>query len=110
MSAIAKHALHQEAHRTQHRHPPRPDHALDHALARARQCLLSQQNADGHWCAELQGDTILEYEYVMLMAFLGREGEEKVKKAARYLVSQERPGGGWSCYPGGPVDLNVSVK
>jgi squalene-hopene/tetraprenyl-beta-curcumene cyclase len=44
------------------------------------------------------------------MAFLGREREEKVQKAARYLLTQERPGGGWSNHPGGPVDLNVSAK
>src|SRR5205085_4947910 len=33
-----------------------------------------------------------------------------VVKAARYILTQERPDGGWSNYPGGPVDLNVSVK
>ena len=84
---------------------------LDVVLKRARRCLLSLQNRDGHWRGELQGDTILESEYILLMAFLGRENEPKVQKAARYLVSQERPdGGGWSNHPGGPVDINVSVK
>src|SRR6266581_6001587 len=80
------------------------------SLQRARQCLLSMQKPDGHWCGELQGDTILESEYVLLMAFLGRECEDKVQKAARYIVTQERPDGGWSNHPGGPVDLNVSAK
>lgn len=80
------------------------------ALDRAQQCLLAQQEADGHWCAELQGDTILESEYILLMAFLHREGEQRVRKAARYILTQERPDGGWANYPGGPVDLNVSVK
>ena len=42
---------------------------------RARRCLLSLQNPDGHWRGELQGDTILESEYILLMAFLGRENE-----------------------------------
>src|SRR6516165_11297942 len=94
----------------------RPDHrvpvssTLDHTLNRARRCLLSLQHADGHWCGELQGDTILESEYILLMAFLGREGDPKVAKAARYLLRQERPDGGWSNHPGGPVDLNVSTK
>ncbi|MBM4072995.1 MAG: squalene--hopene cyclase [Planctomycetes bacterium] len=84
--------------------------ALEAAVARARGCLLDMQNPDGHWVGELQGDTILESEYVLLMAFLGRDGEERVKKAARYILTQERPDGGWSNYPGGPVDLSVSVK
>jgi len=93
-----------------HRHDVAPRRGLGDAVARARHCLLSRQKADGHWVGELQGDTILESEYILLMAFLGRNHEERVRKAARYIVSQERPGGAWSCYPGGPVDLSVSVK
>jgi squalene-hopene/tetraprenyl-beta-curcumene cyclase len=79
-------------------------------IERARHCLLRQQARDGHWCGELQGDTILESEYVMLMAFLGREGHEVVRKAARYILDQQLPAGGWSNYPDGPVELSVSVK
>src|SRR5262249_3621301 len=65
---------------------------------------------DGHWVGELQGDTILESEYILLMAFLGRAREEKVLKAARYLARQQLAEGGWNNYPGGPCDLSVSVK
>jgi squalene-hopene/tetraprenyl-beta-curcumene cyclase len=115
MSAFAKHPLRKEeprAHRpTAHAEPHgSATQALDRAIADARQCLLSLQKPDGHWCGELQGDTILESEYVMLMAFLGREHEEKIQKAARYILTQGRPGGGWSNHPGGPVDINVSAK
>ena len=84
--------------------------ALDAVMHRARRCLLSLQNGDGHWRGELQGDTILESEYILLMAFLGREKEDRVRKAANYLVAKQRDGGGWSNHPGGPVDINVSVK
>src|SRR5207249_2059289 len=80
------------------------------AVERARRCLVAKQQADGHWCAELQGDTILESEYILLMAFFGREHEERVRKAANYILTQERPEGGWSLYPGGPVEVSVSVK
>src|SRR5438477_8236255 len=84
--------------------------SLQSALQQARQCLLSLQKPDGHWCGELQGDTILESEYILLMAFLGRDQEPRVKKAGRYILSQQRPDGAWSNYPGGPDDLSVSVK
>ena len=76
----------------------------------ARGWLLDAQHADGHWVGELEGDTILESEYVLMMAYLGREREEVCVKACRYLYEHENPGGGWSIYPGGPVDISASVK
>ena len=84
--------------------------ALSSAIERARDLLLDLQKPDGHWVGELQGDTILESEYIILMAFLGREKEEKVAKAANYILQQQLPEGGWSNHPGGPVDVSVSVK
>src|SRR3954453_21479259 len=84
--------------------------SLQLALESARRQLLQLQKPDGHWCGELQGDTILESEYIMLMAYLGRDGDSRLQKAAHYIVQQERPDGAWSNYPGGPVDISVSVK
>jgi squalene-hopene/tetraprenyl-beta-curcumene cyclase len=83
---------------------------VEAALQAAKDCLLARQERDGHWVGELQGDTILESEYVLLMAFLGREHEPRVQKAATYLLDQQMPEGGWTNYPEGPVDVSVSVK
>jgi squalene-hopene/tetraprenyl-beta-curcumene cyclase len=83
---------------------------LSGAIERTRRWLLAQQRQDGHWVGELQGDTILESEYILLMAFLGRENEERLRKAARYILQQQRYEGGWSNYPEGPFDLSVSTK
>ena len=80
------------------------------AVERAALGLLGRQAPDGHWVGELQGDTILESEWVLLMAFLGREDDERVRKAARYVLDQQQDGGGWSNYPDGPADVSVSVK
>jgi squalene-hopene/tetraprenyl-beta-curcumene cyclase len=80
------------------------------AVARSVSLLLSRQAFDGHWVGELQGDTILESEYILLLAFLGRERNAKVAKIARYLLAQQMPEGGWNNYPEGPPDLSVSVK
>jgi squalene-hopene/tetraprenyl-beta-curcumene cyclase len=83
---------------------------LEQAVDRARDCLLKKQKTDGHFVGELQGDTILESEWILLMAFLGREDEEPCRKAAAYILTQQMPEGGWTNYPGGPVEPSVSVK
>src|SRR5690242_437873 len=97
--------------------PRRPDAGpqpspppLPRAIERARRCLLDMQQTDGHWVGELQGDTILESEYILLLAFLGREDDEVCRKAAHYILGQQMPEGGWSNYPEGPAELSVSVK
>ncbi|HMC64438.1 MAG TPA: squalene--hopene cyclase, partial [Gemmataceae bacterium] len=38
------------------------------------------------------------------------EGEPRVAKAARYILTQQLAEGGWNNYPDGPVELSVSVK
>ena len=79
-------------------------------MAAARRYLLSIQREDGHWCGELEGDTILESEYLLTLHFLGRMGEPRVAKAAEYLRRQQLPEGGWTNYPGGAPDVSISVK
>ncbi len=83
---------------------------VEDAIARAQERLLDLQQDDGHWCAELEGDSILESEYILAMMYLGRSGESRVAKAAEYLRRQQRPEGGWGIYPGGPADVSASVK
>ncbi len=84
--------------------------ALNHAINGASQYLLDLQAADGHWCAELEGDSILESEYILLLAYLGQGQSEKALKAARYLLSIQNSDGGWSMYPGGPSEVSATVK
>ena len=53
--------------------------------AGTRDWLLDHQAAGGYWVAELEGDTILESEYILLLAFLGRHHRTRARKAARYI-------------------------
>jgi squalene-hopene/tetraprenyl-beta-curcumene cyclase len=80
------------------------------AISRARDHLLSLQHEDGYWVGELEGDTILESEYILLLAYLGRERSEVARKAANYILKQQLPTGGWAIYAGGPLELSASVK
>lgn len=84
--------------------------SADCAIARAIDWLLNSQLPEGSWAAELEGDTILESEYIILRRFLGHADEAKLRKASAYLRSKQIPEGGWAIYPGGPVDISASVK
>jgi len=83
---------------------------LGPAVERTRDHLLSLQHDDGHWCAELQGDTILESEYILLLAFLEQGQSQRAKEAAAYMLDQQCPHGGWAMFPGGPIEISGSVK
>ena len=80
------------------------------AVRSAQEYLLDRQNPEGHWEAELEGDSILESEYILLMQFLGRRDEEKFRKLTAYIRKWQRPEGFWPIYPGGPPDVSASVK
>ncbi len=80
------------------------------AIHRTRQWLLDEQEAEGYWCAELEGDTILESETILLLAHQGREDSPLAKRLAAYLVEKQMPTGGWAMYPGGGVEISGSVK
>ncbi len=83
---------------------------LEGAISESCSWLLERQHADGHWVGELEGDTILESEYVLLLAYLGRLDDPLCLKLCRYIRKQVNDEGGWSIYPGGPTDLSASVK
>src|SRR5215470_15448013 len=83
---------------------------VESAIESAQRYLLSIQHADGHWCGELEGDTILESEYMLTLHLLGRIGEERARKAAEYLRRRQLPTGGWAIYEGGSADVSASVK
>ncbi len=87
-----------------------PDDALRSARERTKDWLVEGQSEEGFWAGELEGDTILESEYILLMAFLGRECEPACLGCARYIQDQQSNDGGWAIYPGGPTDVSASVK
>jgi len=94
------------------RRPPRtrPHDPLNAALDNAIDFLLRAQDPAGCWLGELEGDTILESEWIILMRFLSRGDESRLAKAAAYIRSKQTPDGGWAIFPGGAVDISASVK
>lgn len=84
--------------------------SLDEAIERARSRLLALQDPAGFWAAELEADSTLTSEYIMLRHLLGKVDEIKQQKAVAYLRDTQLPDGGWSIYYGGPSHLSTTVK
>ncbi len=69
-----------------------------------------------HWCAELEGDSILSSEYLLMKFILAQETEPGTKEWSRLLriANQlrlaQRPDGTWGQYPGSPSDPSACVK
>jgi squalene-hopene/tetraprenyl-beta-curcumene cyclase len=81
------------------------------ALSRAADCLISNQHVSGYWCGELEGDSILQSEYILLKFIVEQEHDPRLPKIANYLRKQQRPSdGAWIQYPGGKPDLSATVK
>ena len=83
---------------------------LNDAIGRTRDWLLNEQHANGHWCGELEGDSILESEYLLLLTWMGREKQELAGRLCREILVRQEPHGGWALYPGGPTEVSASVK
>src|SRR5271163_4309477 len=83
---------------------------VENSVARARDFLFSQQHADGYWCGELEADTTLESDYIMVHTLLGTGDERKMKRAVSEILRKQNEDGGWSIYAGGPSNISASVK
>ena len=85
----------------------RAEAAQESAVAR----LLAMQEPGGFWCAELEGDSILQSEYILLKWIVEQEHDPRLPKIANYLRSQQRSeDGAWVQYPGAKPDLSATVK
>lgn len=81
------------------------------ALNRAVEHLRLLQAPEGHWCGELEGDSILQSEYILLKFIVEREDDPRLPKIANYLRMQQRAtDGAWVQYPGAKPDLSATVK
>jgi squalene-hopene/tetraprenyl-beta-curcumene cyclase len=83
---------------------------LDEAVRRATESLLALQHADGNWAFQLEADTTIPSEYILLQHYLGRIEPELQARIARYIRARQGAEGGWPLFHGGDLDLSCSVK
>src|SRR5437667_6351237 len=80
------------------------------AIDGARNWLLSQQHEDGYWCGELEADSTLESDYILMHMLLGTGNQERFQKCANYILRHQNEDGGWPIYNGGPSNISASGK
>jgi len=91
---------------------------LENTLRNAVAALRHLQADDGSWCGMLEGDSILESEYLLMKFILEQEdapmadgrGREVLDRIADGLRSQQRADGAWGQYPGSGIDVSATVK
>jgi squalene-hopene/tetraprenyl-beta-curcumene cyclase len=94
------------------------ENAAEHAMRRAGSYLTTQQQRDGHWCAELTADTTLESDYILFQLWLCSpvngvwrpETKPLIDRAARSILERQLPDGGFNIYVAGPSEVSASIK
>ncbi len=80
------------------------------AITSSAASLLSIQKAAGYWQGELKADTTLESDYIFLLHWLGASDVTRLSKITRTILDRRLPDGGWNIYPGGPSEINATIR
>src|SRR5215471_9268703 len=85
--------------------------ALEKSIASATEALLGYRQADGHWVFELEADSTIPSEYILLRHYLAEPVDTALEaKIANYLRRTQGAHGGWPLVHDGPFDMSASVK
>ncbi|MBW2708751.1 MAG: squalene--hopene cyclase [Deltaproteobacteria bacterium] len=84
---------------------------LNESIRRTRDRFLNIQNEKGYWVFDLEADTTIPSEYILLQRFLGREISGDLKmRVANYLRNRQLDSGGWPLFYEGEANISASVK
>tara|TARA_Y100001970_G_scaffold283401_2_gene398396 strand:- start:13779 stop:15722 length:1944 start_codon:yes stop_codon:yes gene_type:complete len=88
----------------------RLDSDLSKVIRSATKELLSARMPDGHWVFELEADSTISAEYILLGHFLDERDSKKEEMLSNYIRSNQEDHGGWPLFKGGGLDISCSVK
>jgi squalene-hopene/tetraprenyl-beta-curcumene cyclase len=85
--------------------------ALEQHIQAATRALLEQQKPDGHWVYELEADSTIPAEYILMRHFLAEPVDAELeRKIGIYLRRVQGAHGGWPLFHEGAFDMSASVK
>ncbi|MFH0772018.1 MAG: squalene--hopene cyclase [Candidatus Omnitrophota bacterium] len=80
------------------------------AIAKSQKFLLGKQTSEGYFSSNFHMDLALEADTIFMLRFLGIKDEALENKLLNFILDMQLPRGGWSIYPGGPPELNTTIK
>ena len=80
------------------------------AVGRSQDYFARTQAPEGYWWGELESNSTMEAEYLLLTHFLGIGDGDTWRKLANHLFKSQREDGTWGQYYGSPGDLSTSVE
>ena len=88
------------------------------AAKRSVDWFVANQHDAGYWWGDLTADTTLESDFVLLQLWLYPPTNGKwdpptriqIDRAVKSILQRQLEGGGFNIFPGGPADVNASVK
>ncbi|MSO75414.1 MAG: squalene--hopene cyclase [Alphaproteobacteria bacterium] len=83
---------------------------VDSMIGELAEALRQRQAPDGHWLFDLEADTTIPAEYIMLEHYLDDIDPTVEAKLARYLRDRQGEHGGWPLFYGGAFNISASVK
>ena len=83
---------------------------INNILNLSKKILVNNQKKDGHWIYELEADTTIASEYILMNHFLGIKEKNLEKKMAIYLKKKQNSDGGWPLFWKGESNISTSVK
>ncbi|MGI9228274.1 MAG: squalene--hopene cyclase [Gammaproteobacteria bacterium] len=84
--------------------------ATSRTITQSAQGLLQLQHPDGHWRFDLEADTTIPAEYMLLQHLMGTVDQAREKRLADYIISHQSDNGSWPLYEAGPGNISATVK
>ncbi|MGA2053183.1 MAG: squalene--hopene cyclase, partial [Opitutales bacterium] len=89
---------------------PAVDPAVLDGLRRAREYLFSLLDPRGYWECELVVDSTVVSDFVLYYHWFGQPEKARNERCRTHILQRQLPDGGWPQFPGGPAEINATIK